>query len=278
MAALLWPCLSYGAAWPGVAEAVSPAAPARAGPGRAAFLINPGSVRNSLLLFNLLFLVQTVMDLGILTGGVGLPQGMSYAAYAHRGAYPLVATALLAGLFTLITRPMTGNDRQLRGLVYLWLGQNMLLVATAAVRLHLYVQAYALTYLRVAAFIWMALVLAGLVLMVLQLHRGHGNRWLLRRCFAALAAALYICCFINFANLIAGYNLSQDTPLQRRDSVYICRLGPAAHPAIHAHEARTGRPLCGRPLRYTPGRTEITDWREWGFRRWRIQAYYRPQS
>ncbi|MBY6068862.1 DUF4173 domain-containing protein [Leisingera aquaemixtae] len=276
MAALLWPCLNLSQAWLG--SPARPAALQKAGPSRAAFLINPVSVRNSLLLFNLLFLVQTVMDLGILTGGVSLPKGMSYASYAHRGAYPLVVTALLAGVFTLATRSMIGADRALRALVYLWLAQNMFLVLTAAIRLHHYVGAYALTYLRVAAFIWMALVLAGLLLTVVQIHRGLGTAWLLRRCFAVLLATLYTCGFVNFAGLIASYNLTRASTLAGPDTYYICSLGAGAYPAIHAYETETGQQVCGSAMHYDLYKNTITNWREWGFRRWRIQAYYQQQN
>ncbi|KIC17238.1 DUF4153 domain-containing protein [Leisingera sp. ANG-DT] len=276
MAALLWPCLNLSGTWLG--SAAPPVSVQKAGPSRAAFLINPVSVRNSLVLFNLLFLVQTVMDLGILTGGVSLPEGMSYASYAHRGSYPLVVTALLAGVFTLVTRSMTGADRTLRALVYLWLAQNMFLVLTAAIRLHHYVGAYALTYLRIAAFIWMALVLAGLVLTVMQIRRGHGNAWLLRRCFAALLGTLYICGFVNFAEVIARYNLTHGSTLVKQDTYYICSLGAGAYPTVHAFETETGQQVCGSAMHYDLYKTAITNWREWGFRRWRIQAYYQRQN
>ena len=46
----------------------------------------------SLILFNALFALQTVLDLTYLWGGASLPDGMSHAEYAHRGAYPLIAT------------------------------------------------------------------------------------------------------------------------------------------------------------------------------------------
>ena len=56
----------------------------------------------SLVLFNLLFAVQTVMDVHYLWRGAALPDGMTYATYAHRGAYPLIVTALLAAGFVLV--------------------------------------------------------------------------------------------------------------------------------------------------------------------------------
>ena len=66
------------------------------------FLITPGSITRGLIIFNALFLVQTCLDVIYLWGGKSLPSGLTYADYAHRGAYPLIAVALLAGAFVLI--------------------------------------------------------------------------------------------------------------------------------------------------------------------------------
>ena len=60
------------------------------------------TILRSLILFNLLFAVQTALDVTYLWGNATLPADISYAAYAHRGAYPLILTALLAAGFVLI--------------------------------------------------------------------------------------------------------------------------------------------------------------------------------
>ena len=57
------------------------------------------TILRSLILFNLLFAVQTVLDVAYLWGNATLPADISYASYAHRGAYPLILTALLAAGF-----------------------------------------------------------------------------------------------------------------------------------------------------------------------------------
>ena len=244
-------------------------------------LLNPESVTNSLVLFNLMFTVQTGLDLVYLWGGASLPDGMSLATYAHRGAYPLVATALLAGVFALISRPYVQNRPVLRGLLLLWLVQNLALVAGAIERLDLYVEAFGLTYLRVAAYIWMGMVAVGLVLVGWQVLRSKGNGWLLVRMSTLLVAVLYVCSFVNFANLIAANNLGRsqkvevflktDTGSIRTDAWYICSLGPMALPAIVDFENRTGQRVCEYGT--MPQLQESGNWREWGFRRWRVQRY-----
>ena len=92
---LKWICRPLPALW------VSETEPAVDGRTRPSELFGAAAILRSLLLFNLLFAVQTGLDVVYLWGGVALPDGLTYAAYAHRGAYPLIVTALLAAGFVL---------------------------------------------------------------------------------------------------------------------------------------------------------------------------------
>ncbi len=276
-ACLIWPYLHLNHAWIGGMpirkKAIAVQAP------WVSALVNGDSVRNSLFLFNGLFLVQTIMDVGVLSGGVALPDGMTYAGYAHRGAYPLMATAILAGVFAITTRSMVQGDSVLRKLMYLWLGQNLFLVVTAAFRLSLYIEVYSLTYLRLAALIWMGLVFFGGSLILFQISHAKSIGWLVRSNLIVLSATLYLCCFVNFAWVIADFNLnSGDAPLQpdahyQLDAHYICDLGEFALPAIRAFEAETKTTLCAGYDVQMPWHTPIMNWRDWGFRKWRLQVY-----
>ncbi|MBO6898076.1 MAG: DUF4173 domain-containing protein [Shimia sp.] len=270
-ACVLWPYLHLSHCWVGEMPTHTKSMQVHA-PWRAA-LINVSSVRNSLFLFNGLFLIQTFMDLGVLTGGVALPDGMTYAEYAHRGAYPLVATAILAGVFAITTRSMVQGDRILKKLMYLWLGQNLFLVVTAAFRLSLYVEVYTLTYLRLAAFIWMGLVFVGISLILFQIAHAKSVGWLVRGNLIALSATLYICCFINFAWVIADHNLTRKAPQHQIDTTYICALGDFAMPAIRAFETENDTTLCAGHDTSLRRQTRIQNWRDWGFRKWQLQVY-----
>lgn len=106
------------------------------------------AILRSLVLFNLLFAVQTTLDVIYLWGNTALPPDVSYASYAHRGAYPLIVTALLAAGFVLAAMKPGGaaeRSRVIRPLVYVWVAQNVLLVVSSMLRLDLYVQIYLLT-------------------------------------------------------------------------------------------------------------------------------------
>jgi len=264
VAVLIWPMLNLAAfrerlRLPGRAE--------RHGPRRLPRWLNPEAVRRSILLFNLIFAVQTVMDLTYLWGGVALPEGVGYAQYAHRGAYTLLVTALLAGGFAIVARPFVEADRWLRAALLFWVAQTVWLVISSILRLELYVDVYGLTRLRLSAAIWMGLVTALLVLVLWQIMTRKQAGWLVLRGTVLSAGVMYFSLFLSFDSAIAHYNLTHEV---RKDALYICRLGPAALPAIRAYEAETGQALCDRFDDHEPHRMGRGDWREWGFRDWRI--------
>ena len=60
----------------------------------------------------MLFAVQTNLDVTFLWGNAALPADITYAAYAHRGAYPLILTALLAAGFVLVAMRPGGPAEQ----------------------------------------------------------------------------------------------------------------------------------------------------------------------
>jgi hypothetical protein len=224
--------------------------------------LSGGSVAKGLVLFNAILAIQTALDAAYLWGGASLPEGMTAAEYAHRGAYPLLVTALLAGGFALAARPFARENRRLRWLLLLWLGQNLLLTISALMRLELYIEAFGLTYLRLHSAIWMGLVAVGLGLVAFQVWRDLPNRWLLLRSVRLGLGVLYAACFVNFAAVIAAQNLSRD----RFDMGYVCALGPNAAAAVAAS---------GVVMFCTTGEPVTHGWRDWGFREWRVVRYLR---
>lgn len=172
--------------------------------------ISSASVLISLIAFNALFALQNAMDLAFLWGWAELPGGMTLAQYAHRGAYPLIATALLAALFVLIAlRPGSQSAAMplARRLVSLWIGQNLLLVASAAYRTWDYVEAYSLTVLRISALLWMGLVAVGLALVLWRIVKEHSASWLINANLAVAGVLLSAVCFIDLGALAAQWNV-----------------------------------------------------------------------
>lgn len=218
--------------------------------------VSPTSVLLSLIAFNLLFAMQNLMDLTWLWGLVPLPQGMTLADYAHRGAYPLIATALLAALFVLVTlRPgsQTAAIPLVRWLVMLWIVQNVVLVASAMLRLYDYIDAYSLTRLRIAALAWMGLVALGLGLILWRLLKEKSAAWLINANCGAAALLLCTYAFVDTGTIAAQWNVRHarevDGDGALLDLCYLAELGPSALLPLVELEQRPLDPLLHQRVR-----------------------------
>lgn len=236
--------------------------------------------KRCLWVFNIVFAFQTVLDSVFLWGGFSLPSGLTYAEYAHRGAYPLLFTALLSAAFILVSFPAGGSaekESSAKKLVYLWIGQNVFLSFNSIWRLVLYVSAYNLSLLRVSAGIWMGLVVLGFIFIAIRICQSRANGWLLNRNAMALFAVLFLCGFLNLKGWVAWYNVSHCREISGQglslDQAYLLELGPAALPAIHwylekvpknAYRHRVKRVQKKLRIRLS---NQLGDWRGWTIQR-----------
>jgi hypothetical protein len=247
--------------------------------------VSPASIALSLAAFNLLFALQNGLDIAFLWSGAQLPGDMSLAEYAHRGAYPLIATALLAGLFVLVTlRPgtPTADSPLVRRLVYAWIAQNIVLVASTMLRTLDYIEAYSLTRLRIAALIWMALVAVGLVLICVRLWRARSGPWLINANLAAALAALSLCSVADLGGVAAQWNVRHAREVGgggvRLDLCYLNDLGPSALLPLIELESRPIGPRFRDRVSWTRNLvmdrldTSQGDWHGWTFRNARRSA------
>jgi len=94
----------------------------------------------------------------------------------------------------------------------------------------------------------------------------------------SLTATLYVCSLINFAGLIADYNVAHSAEAARHgvriDAPYLMALGPQALPAIDKAGQILGNDQClvsGRARLVEQQRQTMASWRSWGFRSFRLQ-------
>lgn len=256
--------------------------------GRVARFFSPMSVLAALILCNAIFALENGLDIAYLWTGETLPGGMTYAQYAHRGAYPLILTALLAGAFVLIALGRgspTEQHQGVRTLVYLWLAQNVFLVASAILRTLNYVEDYSLTLLRLAALIWMGLVGLGLVLIVLRIVFDRSGRWLINANALAAAGVLYIAAFVDLPGIVANFNVRHAFETAGRgvylDIGYLRELGPASLPALdwfiaNGKSTRQAFAVLVRDELYAKLQDHQTDWHSWTWAGERLLASLPP--
>ncbi len=241
--------------------------------------LSVASVGLSLVVFNTIFALQNGLDLAFLWSRAPLPQGVTLAEYAHRGAYPLIATALLAGLFVLVALApgsATARSTWLRRLVVLWVAQNLFLVASSILRTLDYVEVYALTRLRLAALIWMALVGLGLLLICWRMLRAKSAGWLINANLAAAGLVLAACTVVDLGSVAAAWNVRHARELggdgEALDVCYLERLGPSSVVALSQLRATALPPLLAARVAWSR-ETVLNDleprqaqWRGWSWR------------
>ncbi len=229
----------------------------------------------SLVTFNAIFAVENILDLVFLWSGAALPDGVTLADYAHRGAYALIVTALLAGLFVVVALRPGGSAAQsplIRWLVIVWVAQNLLLVASSARRTMDYVAAYQLTELRIAALAWMALVAVGLVLICWRMLTGKSAPWLINANAAAAGVVLAASSVIDYGATAAAWNVRHAREGERIDLCYLGWLGDSALLPLIELERRAGGPRLADRAAFLRNEaiTDLTerqaDWHSWTWR------------
>lgn len=217
------------------------------------------SVLIALAIFNALFAVQNLIDIAVLWGGGPLPAGLTQAEYVHRGAYPLIVTALLAGVMALaMLRPGSASEHHpwARRMVLLWVAQTMILVASSVWRTIDYIEASMLTGWRIAALAWMALVALGLATIGWRILKGRSATWLVNRNAAAALVVLTPCAFVDLGAVAAAWNVRHQAPADI-DLCYLSQVGDGALLPLIALERRPMDAATRDRVRHVRG--QITD-------------------
>ena len=201
----------------------------------------PSEIAIALSLLNVLFLVFLAVQVRYLFGGASLvevTEGLSYADYARRGFFELVAVAALVVPVLLVADWAAAEDgtrarRMLRATSTLLVVLLAGVLASAAYRMKLYQDAYGLTEQRlyVSVFmVWLTFVLGWLATTVLRgRRRGFA--------FGAIAGGLASIAALHVLNphaLIARVNISRAASGAEFDGNYLRTLSADAVPTLIA--------------------------------------------
>jgi len=225
---------------------------------------------------NALYVLSNLSDILYLWLNVALPAGVTYAEYAHQGSYRLIVAVALAALtvtvFFRLNAPSL-NNRTTRLLAYLFITQNLLVLAGACRRLGLYIDVYGLTRFRVAAFLWMLLVAIGFVLIVIKLARRRPLDFLLRWNTVATVLLLSVVALTDIDGAIANWNVARLEAGESGavDLLYLRELGAGALPALQRLSLRPDETGTNATkvlaLRTMEERQLQNRWQSWTWRR-----------
>jgi hypothetical protein len=246
----------------------------------------PGTRRGSdevlvaLGLVNLLFLAFLAVQARALLGGrefVETTIGLSYAEYARRGFFQLVACAAIAlpALLAADWAMPPGAPRR-RRFVFLAAVLTVMVLAvlvSAASRMNLYVDVYGLTELRLYTSAFMAwLAIAGL-LFALTVLRGGRQRFAFTS-LAAAAALLGGLVVVNPDATIVRFNVER-VETAGFDALYATSLSADSVPALIDGLPRldqAGRCFVSKRLVGRWGSEDAPDWRTWSWSRGRARS------
>jgi hypothetical protein len=249
------------------------AAPDVAAPFWHATFFKPGAVAATLVLLNLMFGIENIIDIKNLWVTPLEPGSYHHASYVHRGAYTLIFTAALAGILMLTAlRKSTATDASalVRNLVYVFAAQNLLLVASSVQRTLLYIADYGWTEWRVSGLIWMGLVFFGLATIFWRVAKDRDNWWLINTNLVATAALLVGVSLWNMQGFIAHKNVERELArdASRLDMDYAASLASNALPALINYESA----LVARYRPQTPAESEWINQTEIRQASWLIQS------
>ena len=186
------------------------------------------------LLYLVFCLIQVVY---LFLGNMQLPEGVTYAQYARRGFFQLLYVCVLNLILVLAVKKFFRESRLLNVILFVISGCTLVMTASSAYRMLLYIGAYQLTFLRIfvlVALLVIALLMAGVMCVIVK------PQFPLFRYGIVVVSVVYLAfSFSHVDYFIAKYNLSQeDVAYSGRTAVdyaYIDTLSTDAAPAIDAY-------------------------------------------
>ncbi|HXF96666.1 MAG TPA: DUF4173 domain-containing protein [Gemmatimonadales bacterium] len=233
-------------------------------------------------LVNLLFLLFVVIQLRYLFGGeqvVLQTTGLTFAEYARRGFFELVAVSglslpLLLGADWAIRGESFAGRRTFRWLAGLTLALLLVVMASALERMRLYVAEFGLSEDRLYATAFMVYLFGLFAWFGWTVLRGRRRGF----AFGGLIQGLAVLAGLHLLNpdaVIAGVNLDRAAAGHRFDGPYLTSLSADAVPVLLrrlpklAPEARCE--VAGRLLERWGNPESVGDWRSWNWSRARAR-------
>jgi hypothetical protein len=201
-----------------------------------------GHIETSILLgsVNIVFFSFIIIQLAYLFGGMGsvVSQGFTYAEYARKGFFELIAVAILTLIILLATeRLIAKKDIQNpeHSLVFKVLStalvvQVVLIMISSFKRLYLYEQVYGFTILRLYSHAFIILLAVIFGLLVYKIFKDYRENTFALRVFVAIILFVVSMNILNPDAFIARQNVKQFMALDKIDAYYVSDLSDDAIP------------------------------------------------
>lgn len=166
----------------------------------------------TLTLLNALICIVNLTDLMYVWFSRRVLSARELSLYVHEGTNLLIFAILLAAILLLVifrkNLNFFPNNEGLKKLAYIWLGQNIFMVLSVAIRNFHYSHSFGLTYKRIGVFLFLLLVLIGLVTLFLKIRDRKSHYFLWHSNSWSVYLVLLVVSFINWNLLITRVNLN----------------------------------------------------------------------
>jgi hypothetical protein len=174
----------------------------------------PNEVFTGVLLFallNVLLACVNGLDFYFVFFKSKLPEGISISQYVHNGTNSLITSIVLASLIILFYfrgyLNYYSKSSWLKGLAYLWILQNALLIFSTAYRNGMYIDGFGLTHKRIGVLIYLLLTMIGLLTVAIKIALTKNNWFLFRKNAWAIYLTLIVYVLFDWDSVITNYNL-----------------------------------------------------------------------
>lgn len=196
-------------------------------------------------MITVIYLIFSIIQIVFLfSGGLMLPEGYTYAEYAHQGFFQLLFLCIFNLVLVLCCMSLFEMSRWLKVILLVFSACTYVMIASSAYRMILYISCYHLTFLRMLVLWFLALLVVLMAGVMWSIQKK--NFPLLQYGVAVVTVFYLVLSFSHFDYWIAKYNLSQmGDQIAYEDISYLCNLSMDAVPALaeisleHAHESES---------------------------------------
>src|SRR3989338_7224135 len=198
-----------------------------------------GHIESSILLgsVNVLFFIFILVQLTYLFAGESniSAQGFTYAEYARRGFFELIAVAIVSLLLLLstekyIVKKETDHTLGFKIFSTILVVQVILIMASAFTRLSLYEEAYGFTTLRLYSHVFIILLAVVFCLLVYKIYRDKRENTFAFRVFISIVLFLAMMNFFNPDAFLARRTIERFSITGQLDIYHLSRLSSDAIP------------------------------------------------
>ena len=164
-------------------------------------------------LLNVLILVLNAVDIYYLWLKNPLPQGLVFSEYLHSGTFSLIFSIVLAifiiifffrGIFN-----FNKKGKLIKTLAFVWVAQNIVMIASAMLRNKMYIDSYSMTHKRIGVYVFLLLAIIGLIVTFTKIALKKNTAFLIRKNTWAFYFILIIATAINWDMIITRFNVKQ---------------------------------------------------------------------